>query len=106
MTNHVHEIILYLQIFFTAFFYYTLGNLSPKYQSSQLSIQLLIAVKTCFLFRYGADKVLNPVLEEITQLEMVRIEGVGVHLLHKLSMLAMVVKEVCGTLEKSPKMTC
>ena len=58
--------------FSVALFYYTLGNLSPKYRSSLQSIQLLIAVKSNFLVRYGADKILKPVLEEIKQLESVR----------------------------------
>lgn len=55
-----------------ALFYYTLGNLSPKYRSSLQSIQLLIAVKSNFLVRYGADKILKPVLDEIKELECVR----------------------------------
>lgn len=54
-----------------ALFYYTLGNLSPKYRSSLRSIQLLIAVKSNLLVKYGADKILEPVLEEIKQLESV-----------------------------------
>ena len=55
-----------------ALFYYTLGNISPKYRSSLQSIQLLIAVKSNLLVRYGADKILKPVLAEIKQLESVR----------------------------------
>ena len=56
-----------------ALFYYTLGNLSPKYRSSLHSIQMLIAVKSKFLAQYGADKILEPVLEEIKQLERVSV---------------------------------
>ena len=55
-----------------ALFYYTLGNLSPIHRSSLRSIQLLIAVKSSFLVKYGADKILTPVIEEIKQLESVR----------------------------------
>ena len=55
-----------------ALFYYTLGNLSPIHRSSLHSIQLLIAVKSSFLVKYGADKILMPVIEEIKELERVR----------------------------------
>ena len=53
-------------------FYYTLGNLSPKYRSSY---SVLIAVKSKVLVRYGgrADKILKPVLDEIKQQECVRL---------------------------------
>lgn len=55
--------------FCIALFYYALGNLSPKYRSSLQSIQLLIAVKSTLLVRYGADRILQPFLEEVKQLD-------------------------------------
>ena len=69
--NVLHLHVVGLVLFPIALFYYTLGNLSPKYRSSLQSIQLLIAVKSSLLVGYGADKVLKPVLDEIRQLECV-----------------------------------
>ena len=67
----------------TALFYYTLGNISPKYRSSLWSIQLLIAVESNMLVRYGSDKILQPVLDEIKQLECVSLTKI-VYLLYVL----------------------
>lgn len=57
--------------FCIALFYiiYSLFYLSPKYRSSLQSIQLLIAVKSTLLVRYGADRILQPFLEEVKQLD-------------------------------------
>ena len=67
----VFDLLVALCPYSVGLFYYTLGNLSPKYRSSLHSIQLLIAIKSNLLIKYGVDKVLQPVLEEIKQLEMV-----------------------------------
>jgi hypothetical protein len=52
-------------------FYYTLGNLSPKYRSSLKAIQLLAVLKTTDLMNYGVDAVLDPIMDDIKTLERV-----------------------------------
>jgi hypothetical protein len=52
-------------------FYYTLGNISPRYRSSLKAIQLITVVKHSILKDYGIDKILEPFIEDIKALEMV-----------------------------------
>ena len=49
-------------------FYYTLGNIDPKFQSKQCAIRLLAICNTTFVKKYGIDKVLTPVVEDINKL--------------------------------------
>ena len=53
-------------------FYYVLGNIHPKYRSTLAAIQLVTAVKHIHLNQYGIDKILEPFIEEIKELEKVR----------------------------------
>lgn len=53
-----------------AIFYYCLGNISPKYRSTERSIQLLAIAKTSVLENYGADCILKNLMEEIKMLEV------------------------------------
>ena len=55
-----------------AMFYYVLGNIHPKYRSTLAAIQLVTAVKHIHLNQYGIDKILEPFIEEIKELEKVR----------------------------------
>jgi len=52
----------------TGAFYFTLGNLSPKYRSKLSSIYLLALVKSKFISEYGMDAVLKPILDDIKKL--------------------------------------
>ena len=55
----------------TALFYYTLGNISPRYRSSLRAIQLLAVLKTSDLQKYGCRKVLEQFMDDIKLLEQV-----------------------------------
>ncbi|XP_065894098.1 uncharacterized protein [Dysidea avara] len=50
-------------------FYFTLGNLSPKYRSKLTSIYLLALVKSTFISTYGMDAVLKPFINDMKKLE-------------------------------------
>ena len=52
-------------------FYYFLANLSPQYRSSLQNIQLVTLTRTQDVTRYGVDKILEPYMEDIKQLEKV-----------------------------------
>jgi hypothetical protein len=55
-----------------ALFYYVLGNIPPEHRSTLSAIQLLTVVKSQFLVKYGIDKILQPTIEAVAQLEQVR----------------------------------
>ena len=50
-------------------FYFTLGNIHPKFQSTLKSIQLLAISKSKHIKEYGIDKVLNVIIDDIILLE-------------------------------------
>ena len=52
-------------------FYFTLGNIDPKFRSTMRVIQLLCAVKTEYVHKYGIDEILTPFMSEIKELESV-----------------------------------
>ena len=52
-------------------FYYTLGNINPKFRSATQTIQLLTVVRTSLIEKYGINEIFNPLLESIHQLESV-----------------------------------
>lgn len=56
-----------------------LGNISPKYRSTHPCIQLLAVVKSSVLQQYGADKILEPFMDDIKSLEQVLYLHVHVH---------------------------
>ena len=58
-------------IVFVAVFYYTLGNILPKYRSALQAIQLVTVVKTSALKTYGPDVILEPFVKAVQQLEQV-----------------------------------
>ena len=62
---HLNKSILSIII---GMFYFTLGNLSPKFRSKLASINLLAIVKTKCLSSYGMDKVLRPFIEDLKKL--------------------------------------
>ena len=68
---HVY-VAAYLYIYHLALFYYTLGNISPKYRSSIRCIQLVAVVKSTILQKYGADAILEPFMADIRSLEQVQ----------------------------------
>ena len=49
-------------------FYFTLGNLPPKYRSRLTSIHLLALVKSNFISEYGMDAVMKPFIEDLKKL--------------------------------------
>ena len=53
---------------FTGSFYFTLGNLSPKYRSKLSSIHLISLVKSTLISVYGMDAILKPFIEDMKKL--------------------------------------
>ena len=53
---------------YVGFFYFTLGNLEPKYRSKLTSIQLLGIVKKSVLDSYGMNAILKPFVEDFKKL--------------------------------------
>ena len=49
----------------TGLFYYTLGNLPPKFRSQLQAIHLLMVVKVQHIPLYGIDEVLAPVIDDL-----------------------------------------
>jgi len=56
----------------TGGFYYSLSNLRPALHSVLQSIQLVAVVKTSFVDKYGIDVTLKPFMEDICNLENVK----------------------------------
>lgn len=56
---------------YTGMFYYFLGNIEPKLQSTLKSIQLIACVTTENLEKYGFDMVLKPFIEDANLLSKV-----------------------------------
>lgn len=54
-----------------ALFYYTLGNISPKYRSTERCIQLLAVLKSTVLQLHGPDLVLKNFMKDVNKLEQV-----------------------------------
>lgn len=54
-------------------FYYTLGNIDPKFRSTIHTIQLVAVVRTVLIEKYGIKKILQPFVDEIKLLESVSI---------------------------------
>ena len=63
MTAHMSIHSVYIGIF-----YFTLGNLPPKYRSRLSAIHLVAIVKTTILSMYGMDNVLRPFVDDIKKL--------------------------------------
>ena len=64
-------VIMYVHCNYVGLFYYTLGNISPKYRSSLQSIQLLAVANSQVILDHGINHILNPVIEDIKVLETV-----------------------------------
>ena len=52
----------------TGAFYFTLGNLPPKYRSRLTSIHLLALVKSSFISQYGMDAIMKPFIQDLKKL--------------------------------------
>ena len=57
-----------LLLHFKGTFYFTLGNLSPKFRSRLSSIQLMALVKSSFITTYGMDVILQPFVDDMKKL--------------------------------------
>ena len=53
---------------FAGAFYFTVGNLSPKYRSRLSSIYLVALLKTTYIGHYGMDSVLKPIVTDVKEL--------------------------------------
>ena len=62
---HIHAT---LYIFIIGTFYFTLGNLSPKYRSQLTAIYLVALVKSSYIGTYGIDAVLRPFVNDVKKL--------------------------------------
>ncbi len=74
-TVYVHAVCRFSSdyVLHTGFFYFTLGNLEPKYRSTIASIQLLGIVKKSLLDKYGIDAVLQPFVDDLKKLVIVKL---------------------------------
>ena len=52
-------------------FYYTIGNIDPKFRSGLHNIQLLAVVRTALITKYGIAKILEPFIAALKSLESV-----------------------------------
>lgn len=62
-----------IDLFLAAAFYYSLGNIPPQHRSTAWSIQLLAVTTTPTLQKYGPDRILQPIMEDVKILEQVRL---------------------------------
>lgn len=67
----IEAIDAYILLHNIGLFYYTLGNIEPKFRSTTHTIQLLTVVRTVLIDKYGINEILKPFVKEITQLESV-----------------------------------
>ena len=63
--------IFFFYFLFSGLVYYTLGNLHPELRSSLKSIQLLCVVKHSYVVHYGIEKIFQPIVEAVLELEKV-----------------------------------
>ncbi len=49
-------------------FYFTLGNISPKFRSRVNAIKLLAIAKTSVIKKYSMNTVLSPIITDIAKL--------------------------------------
>ena len=63
--------IMYMYTLSAGLFYFTLGNVPPKYRSCLQAIQLLQVVKVPYIQLYGMDAVLFWIIEDLKILEQV-----------------------------------
>ena len=49
-------------------FYFTIGNLSPKYRSQLPNIQLVALTKSTMISHYGIDEILKPFVDDLKKL--------------------------------------
>lgn len=68
--NTIQQLIV---ILYVGCYYYTIGNISPMYRSSLKAIFILYLVENPILVDYGHDKILEPAVKDIKQLENVNI---------------------------------
>ncbi len=61
-------------------FYFTLGNMHPRYRSKFQSIQLVALVKNEYIKKYSMNTVLRPIVDDLKRL----VSLVNRPLLHKL----------------------
>ena len=64
---------IYIVLLLTALFYYTLGNIPPKYRSSLGAIQLFAVLRTTTLEKYGCNQVLEQFMDHVHLLESVNL---------------------------------
>ena len=67
----VNKCVPNIHYYTTGVFYYQLGNLSPKFRSSLNSIHLISIAKSSVIQKYGPDKILQPFMADIMELEKV-----------------------------------
>ena len=53
---------------FVGMFYFTIGNMSPKYRSQLCNIQLVAVAKSNMISKYGMDEILKPFIADVKKL--------------------------------------
>lgn len=64
-------LIIMIIVYYTGAFYYLLGNVNPRLRSKINNIQLLLLAKYSSVAKFGIDKMLEPIVEDIRKLESV-----------------------------------
>jgi hypothetical protein len=62
-----------INLFIIGAFYYLLGNFQPELRSSLKVIQLITLVKQSLIADYGIDRILEPFMDSIRELESVSV---------------------------------
>ena len=57
--------------YFLGLFYYTLGNIEPRYRANLDTIQLVCITKSSCIDKYGMDTILEPFIESVRTLKSV-----------------------------------
>lgn len=67
----VYYILAQFYLYISGAFYFTLGNLSPQYRSVINIIQLVALCRVPLINKYGMNRILQPFMQDIHELESV-----------------------------------
>ena len=66
-------------VLFLGVFYFTLGNVNPKFRSKLKSIQLAALVRRVHLVKYGMNAVLRPIVDDLKKLVVCHYVYISTH---------------------------
>ena len=70
----MYFILMYIHIIYVhvGFFYFTVGNVSPKYRSLLKAINLVALIKRKWIKQYSMNAILEPIVNDIKKLVSLR----------------------------------